>query len=58
VDNAKYTDERLRGERECLFCLEGWVFIGSIDNDGEEVIEALKCRKCAGVGVLYGEDER
>jgi len=34
----------------CLFCLEGWVFLGSIDYDGWEVIEAIRCRRCGGTG--------
>jgi hypothetical protein len=29
-----------RAERDCSFCLEGWVFLGSIDHDGWEVFEA------------------
>jgi hypothetical protein len=33
-------------QRSCFYCLEGWVFLGSIGHDGEEVIEAICCRKC------------
>jgi hypothetical protein len=33
-------------KRSCLFCLSGWVFLGSIGHDGEEVIEAIRCRRC------------
>ena len=36
--------------RSCYFCLEGWIFIGSIGHDGEEVIESIRCRKCKGKG--------
>jgi hypothetical protein len=36
------------GERNCFYCLEGWVFLGSLDHDGEEVVEAIRCRKCKG----------
>ncbi len=36
--------------RPCYFCLEGWVFIGSVGHDGEEVIESIRCRKCKGKG--------
>jgi hypothetical protein len=36
--------------RDCCFCLEGWVFLGSIDHDGWEVIEAIRCRRCGGPG--------
>ena len=34
----------------CFFCLEGWVFLGSVDHDGGEVFEAIRCRKCGGTG--------
>jgi hypothetical protein len=39
-------------ERNCFYCLEGWVFLGSLDHDGEEVVEAIRCRRCNGTGVL------
>jgi hypothetical protein len=32
--------------RSCFYCLEGWVFLGSIGHDGEEVYEAIRCRRC------------
>ena len=38
--------------RACYFCLDGWVFIGSVDHDGEEYIESIRCRKCGGSGRL------
>lgn len=38
--------------RPCYFCLEGWVFLGSVDRDGEEYIESIRCRKCGGSGGL------
>ena len=41
------TDDR---ERECFYCLSGWVFLGSIDHDGEEVFDAVRCRRCGGTG--------
>jgi hypothetical protein len=34
--------------RSCFYCLSGWVFLGSLDHDGEEVIEAIRCRRCKG----------
>ncbi len=34
--------------RSCFYCLEGWVFLGSIGHDGEEVVEAIRCRRCKG----------
>ena len=33
-------------ERNCFYCLEGWVFLGSIGHEGEEVVEAIRCRRC------------
>jgi hypothetical protein len=39
-----------REDRSCFYCLEGWVFLGSLDHDGEEVIEAVRCRRCKGTG--------
>ncbi len=37
-------------ERTCFYCLSGWVFLGSLDHDGEEMVEAIRCRKCGGAG--------
>ena len=28
-------------------CLDGWVFVGYIDDDGEEREAAYRCRRCA-----------
>jgi hypothetical protein len=44
------TDHQHKGreERSCFYCLEGWVFIGSLDHDGEEIVEAIRCRRCKG----------
>ena len=39
-----------REEHDCYFCLSGWVFLGSIDHDGWEVFEAIRCRRCGGTG--------
>ena len=39
-----------QAELGCFFCLEGWVFLGSIDHDGWEVFEAIRCRRCGGTG--------
>ena len=38
--------------RSCFYCLEGWVFLGSIGPDGEEVYETIRCRRCKGTGLL------
>ncbi len=34
--------------RSCFYCLEGWVFLGSISHEGEEMVEAIRCRQCKG----------
>jgi hypothetical protein len=34
--------------RSCFYSLEGWVFLGSLGHDGEEVYEAIRCRRCKG----------
>jgi hypothetical protein len=39
-------------ERPCFSCLERWVFLGSLDYDGEEITEAIRCRRCNGSVVL------
>jgi hypothetical protein len=46
------TDQEYRGSEEstCFYCLEGWVFLGSLGHDGEEVSDAVRCRKCGGTG--------
>ena len=33
-------------ERPCA-CIEGWVFVGYIDEDGEEREDSYQCRRCA-----------
>ena len=33
-------------ERPCA-CLEGWVFVGYVDEDGEEREVSYRCRRCA-----------
>jgi hypothetical protein len=35
-------------ERNCFYCLSGWVFLGSLNPDGEEIVEAIRCRRCSG----------
>ena len=46
----KASEER----RSCFYCLSGWVFLGSLDHDGEEVIDAMRCRRCKGTGRIMG----
>jgi hypothetical protein len=47
TDQQQEDDE----ERNCIYCLSGWVFLGSLDHDGEEVFDAIRCRRCAGKGL-------
>jgi hypothetical protein len=42
--------EHEQKQRNCFYCLWGWVFLGSIGYDGEEVIESIRCRRCTGTG--------
>ena len=37
-------------ERTCFYCLEGWVFLGSLGHDGEEAVEVIRCGRCGGSG--------
>jgi hypothetical protein len=41
-------------ERNCFYCLEGRVFLGSLDHDGEEIVEVIRCRRCGGMGRTKG----
>jgi hypothetical protein len=34
--------------RSCFYCLDGWVFLGSIGHDGEEIVESMRCKRCDG----------
>jgi len=34
------------GERNCYYCLAGWVFLGYLDHGSKEVTEAIRCRQC------------
>jgi hypothetical protein len=43
-------DDAQNRERDCFYCLSGWVFVGSLDHDGQEVFDAARCRKCEGKG--------
>jgi hypothetical protein len=43
-------------ERDCFYCLGGFVFLGSLDHDGEEVYDAIRCRRCNGTGTLAASD--
>jgi hypothetical protein len=41
-------------ERTCFYCLEGWVFLGSLDHDGEDIVEAIRCKRCGGTERMRG----
>jgi len=47
---SRRQDDAHDKERDCFYCLSGWVFLGSIDHDGEEVFDAVRCRRCSGTG--------
>jgi hypothetical protein len=47
-----------RVERDCFYCLSGWVFLGSIGHDGEEVYEAIRCWRCNGTGTAKSLEAR
>ncbi len=60
-DSSAYDAHELRDDqahegsdehRSCFYCLEGWVFLGSLGPDGEEVYEGVRCRRCNGTGRL------
>jgi hypothetical protein len=42
--------EHEQKQRNCFCCLWGWVFVGSIGYDGEEVVESIRWRRCGGTG--------
>jgi hypothetical protein len=44
--------EHEQKQLRCFYCLGGWVFLGSIGYDGEEVIESIRCRRCGGTGPI------
>jgi hypothetical protein len=39
--------------RSCFYCLSGWVFLGSLDHDGEEIVEAIRCKRCGGSNEMH-----
>ena len=51
VTQARHDDDAVEThyaslERPCA-CLEGWVFVGYIDEHGEEREASYRCRRCA-----------
>ena len=49
VGEEEQNDEQ---STSCFYCLEGWVFLGSLDHDGQEIVEAIRCRRCGGTGQI------
>jgi hypothetical protein len=49
--STDYHDDTIEAHYACLerpcACLEGWVFVGYIDEDGEEREASYACRRCA-----------
>lgn len=43
-DNHEACEER----EGCPHCLGGWALLGSLDHDGKEVVDAVRCRRCGG----------
>jgi hypothetical protein len=41
-------------ESNCPFSLLGWVFFGSVDHDGEEIAESIRCRRCGSTSRING----
>ena len=47
-------DDAQDKERECFYCLSGWVFLGSLDHDGQEIYDVTRCRRCKGTARING----
>ena len=43
-------DQEGSEQRDCFYCLWGWVFLVSLNHDGEEIAESIRCRRCGGTG--------
>jgi hypothetical protein len=37
-------------QRNCFYCLGGWVFLGSIGHESEDIVEAIRYQRCKGTG--------
>jgi hypothetical protein len=51
VPQPRHDDDSVEAHYACLerpcACLDGWVFVGYIDEDGEERETSYACRRCA-----------
>ena len=50
VPQPRHDDDTVEAHYACLerlcACLEGWVFVGYIDEHGEEREASYRCRRC------------
>jgi hypothetical protein len=51
VPQPRHDDDTVEAHYACLertcACIDGWVFVGYIDEDGEEREASYRCRRCA-----------
>jgi hypothetical protein len=51
VSQPRHDDDTVETHYACLerpcACIGGWVFVGYIDEDGEEREASYRCRRCA-----------
>jgi hypothetical protein len=51
VPQSRHDDDTVEAHYSCLerpcACIDGWVFIGYIDEDDEEREASYRCRRCA-----------
>jgi hypothetical protein len=51
--STEYHDDTMEAHYACLerlrphACADGWVFVGYIDDDGEERVVSYRCHRCA-----------
>jgi hypothetical protein len=50
--NEPNVDERLRGEEECFYCIDGAVFARRVFEDFTVEYVLDKCHECGGGGVV------
>jgi hypothetical protein len=48
--HVRVDQDQEQERRSCFYCLEGCVFLGSLDHDVEEIVESIRCRRCGGTG--------
>jgi hypothetical protein len=50
TQSIEYGDRRSREQGHPHACWDGYVYLGYTDDDGEEQIEKLPCRRCVEEG--------